>query len=308
MALNYPMYRVHDGRRLSVGGINNTSISHTRGAPIYTGAEFNHILRYIKEVLGFHVYANSHFGGIHLTAHGANSWHYVKDGSGQSLGADIGTYGDVNERNRIIRELIPVLDRVGIAWVYARDGHVANHYDHIHIDVGSVGNKGGTAANSYGFFRARRKLNPYTALPLAGAVKKRAPRKVSQNVVRNGTRGDLTRIVQRACNARNNYKIKVDGIAVAKTVKAIKDAQRSLKVRQDGIWGEGTTRAYLALSTPRKNGHRGISVRFVQWVVGVNTDGIFGAGTEKAVRECQAWAGIYVDGIFGANSRNKLVI
>lgn len=309
MSLNYPMYRWHNGRRLSVGHVNGTAITHTKGPAQFTGAEFHHLLRYIKEVLGFHVYANSHHGGIHLTAHGRNSWHYVRDAQGRSLGADIGTYNDVNERNRIINDLIPLLDRLGVAWVYARNGHVPNHHDHIHIDVGVYGNKGGPASTSYGFYRARRKVgNIFTALPLASNVKKRAPKRVNQNVVAMGSRGDLVRVVQRACNARNRNKIVVDGIAGNATVAAIRDAQRSLNVKVDGRWGAATTRAYMALSSNRRKGHTGIAVRFVQWVAGTTTDGIFGNATEQAVKECQAWAGIAVDGIAGPQFRARCVI
>lgn len=308
MSLNYPLYRWHNNARLRIGNVNSTSIAYTKGPPQFTGAEFQHVLRYIKEVLGFHVYANSHHGGIHLTAHGPNSWHYVKDAQGRSLGADIGTYRDINERNRIINDLIPVLDRIGMAWVYARNGHVPNHHDHIHIDVGIYGNKGGPASTSYGFYQARRRVNNvYTALPLV-TVKKRAPKRVNQNVVAMGSRGDLVRIVQRAVNARVKNRIVLDGIAGNATVAAIREAQRSLGVTADGRWGAASTRAFMSASSPRRNGHTGTSVQFVQWVVGTTTDGIFGKATEQAVKECQAWAGITVDGIAGPQFRARCVI
>lgn len=306
MSLNYPVYRWHNGARMSIGGVNSTGLTQTRGPIVWTGAEFHHILRYIKDVLGFHVYANSHHGGIHLTAHTRNSWHYVRDAQGRSLAADIGTYGDVNERNRLIRELIPVLDRIGMAWMYARDGAMPGHHDHLHIQASNWGHKGGPARTSYGYYTAKRIGNVYTALPLTST--KRAPKRVGRNVVEMGSRGDLVQIVQRACNARNNYKIVVDGIAGNQTVKAIRDAQRTLNVGADGRWGEGTTRAYLALSSNRRRGHNGISVRFIQWVVGTTTDGIFGKATEQAVKECQAWAGITVDGIAGPQFRARCVI
>lgn len=300
MSLNYPMYRVHDGRRLMVGGSNATSISYTRGYPIFTGREFNHLLRYIKDVMGFHVYANSHFGGINLRAHGANSWHYVKDSVGQSLGADIGTYGDVNERARITRELIPLLDRIGVAWVYARDGHVANHYDHIHIDVGQYGNRGGTASNFYGSFRAVRKLNPITALPLAGtAVAKRKPKNIVGYV---GAKGDLVRIIQGIVD------VKADGIYGRGTEAAVKTLQRKVGVVADGRFGPATAAAYVATVGNRRKGNTGHSVKLIQWVAGITADGIFGANTEKAVKEMQSWAGLHADGIFGPASRQKIFI
>lgn len=301
MSTNYAMYRWHDGRRLSVGNVNSTSINYTKGPAQFTGAEFHHILRYIKDVLGFHVYANSHFGGVHRTAHGANSWHYVRDAQGRSLGADVGTHGDVNERNRIIRDLIPVLDRLGVAWVYARNGHMPNHHDHIHIDVGIYGNMGGSVGSHYGFFQTRRKVgNVYTALPLASNVKKRAPKSILAGV---GARGPLTEAIQGAAGLKKSQR---DGIYGQQTANAVKALQRKLKVGVDGTWGPATARAYFATVGNRRKGSTGWTVRMIQYIAGVGVDGIFGNQTENAVKEMQAWAGIFVDGIFGANSRNKL--
>lgn len=302
MSLNYPMYRWHNNARLQVGGLNTTAITHTRGPAQFTGAEFQHILRYIKEVLGFHVYANSHHGGIHLTAHGRNSWHYVKDAQGRSLGADVGTYRDIDERNRIIRDLIPVLDRIGMAWVYARNGHVPGHHDHIHIDVGIYGNKGGSAGSSYGFFQARRRVgNVYTALPLASNVKKRAPKSILAGF---GARGPLTEAIQGAAGLSKSQR---DGIYGNQTVNAVKALQRKLRVTADGVWGPATARAYFASVGTRRKGSTGWTVNMIQYIAGVGIDGVFGNQTENAVKEMQAWAGIAVDGIFGADSRNKLL-
>ena len=296
MTLNYPLYRVHNNARLLIGSLNNTSIAYTKGPPQFTGAEFHHLLRYIRDVMGFHVYANSHFGGIHLTAHGPNSWHYVKDGAGRSLGADIGTHRDIDERRRIINELIPVLDRIGVAWVYARDGHVANHYDHIHIDVGCYGNKGGTASNWYGYYRAYRKANPITALPIG---RKRKPKSILAGV---GARGDLTRTIQRIVGTTQ------DGIYGPATANGVRNLQRRLKVGVDGTWGPQTARAYVGSVSNRRLGSTGGAVRIIQYIAAVPIDGIFGQQTHNAVVEMQHWGGLVPDGIFGPASRNKLLI
>lgn len=301
--MNYPIYDLRTNRRMGIGTNANVRAGYTIGPPQFTGAEFQHILRYIKEVLGFHVYGNSHFGGVHRTAHGAWSWHYMRDGQGRSLAADVGTYGDVNERNRIINDLIPFLDRHGIAWVYARNGHVPNHHDHIHIDVGRYGNKGGPASTHYGFYVASRRVgNVYNAMPLRSNVKKRKPKGILAGF---GARGPLTQSIQGAAGLKKSQR---DGIYGQQTVNAVKKLQRKLRVHADGVWGPATAKAYFASVGTRRNGSTGWTVRMIQYIGGANIDGIFGNQTEQVVKEMQNWAGIGVDGIFGRDSRNKLLI
>lgn len=48
-----------------------------------------------------------------------------------------------------------------------------------------------------------------------------------------------------------------------------------------------------------RKGSRGDAVRFVQWAVVVDVDGIFGPATETAVRHCQSEHGLTADGIVG---------
>lgn len=289
----YPLYDVRTGRRLRVGPPTG-AYGDTYGSPIFTGAEFHALLKHIRS-MGFHVYANSHFGGINYSAHSPKSWHYVKDAQGRSLAADIGTYGDVNERTRIILELIPLLDRLGVAWHYARDGHVPNHWDHIHIDVSNWGRKGGTAP-SHGYYTARKKASPLTAL--AGG-KKRQPKRIAAYY---GSKGSLVRIVQKIAKA------KVDGSFGLDTANAVKKLQRSLGVVQDGSFGPATARAYLAKVAPvRRLGNTGQSVRLIQYIAGITIDGSYGPATENAVKEMQRWAGLVPDGVFGPASRSKLI-
>lgn len=291
--MSYALYSVKNGSRLRTGPPTG-AYGDTYGVPIFTGDEFQALLRHIRG-MGFHVYANTEFGGVNLSAHSPKSWHYVKDAKGRSLAADIGTYGDVNERTRIIRELIPLLDKLGVAWHYARDGHVPNHWDHIHIDVSNWGRKGGPAP-SYGYYTTYKKQSPLTAL--ATSIRKRQPKRIAAYY---GSTGTLVRIVQKIANT------KVDGSFGPATVKAVKTLQRSLGVIQDGSFGPATARAYLAKVAPvRKLGNTGQSVRLIQYIAGVTIDGSYGPATEKAVKEMQAWAGLVPDGMFGPASRAKL--
>lgn len=306
MTLNYPVYDLRTGRR-STFGPTTGAWGDTYGSPIFTGPEFLHVLKYFKSK-GFHVYANLAYGGVNRTAHSTKSWHYQKDANGISLGADMGTYGDVNERNRIINEVIPVLDRIGMGWHYARNGHVPNHHNHIHIDVSNWGRKGGSAASGYGFYRTYKKQNPFTALPLGGgsativpigSTKTRKPKRIAAYY---GMKGNLVRIVQRIAGA------KVDGSYGPATVRAVKALQKRLGVRQDGNFGPATARAYFNTLPLRRRGTSGYSVQLLQWIAGISIDGSFGPATETAVKEMQRWAGISTDGLVGPLTRSKIFI
>lgn len=297
MALNYAMYDLRTGARKYPGSPTGSGGSSTTyGSPIFTAEEFYALLAHIKK-MGFHVYANTAYGGVNFSAHSPLSWHYVKDAYGRSLAADIGTYGDINERSRIINELIPLLDRYGVAWHYARDGYVPAHQDHIHIDVSNWGRRGGPAPN-YGYFNTYKKRSP---LDLAGstASKRRNPKRIAINYGSKDARG--VRLVQRIVG------VKRDGSFGPATENAVKKLQRSLGVTPDGSFGPATARAYLAKYGAKGPGAKGRAVRLIQYIAGVTIDGHYGPATTKAVKELQRTAGLTADGWFGPASRNKLV-
>lgn len=54
-------------------------------------------------------------------------------------------------------------------------------------------------------------------------------------------------------------------------------------------------------------GDRGNSVKLVQEKLGLSADGIFGNGTDKAVREWQAANGLVADGIVGPKTYSKMI-
>ena len=302
MALNYAVYDLRTGRRLAFGPPTG-AYGDTYGRPIFTADEFYALLDHIKNKMGFHVYANSKYGGVNHSAHSPKSWHYVRAAGGRSLAADIGTYGDVNERTRIVNELIPFLNRYGIAWHYARDGHVPGHWDHIHIDVSNWGRRGGAAPN-YGYFTTYRKRSPLellgsTSASIGTPPRKRTPKAIAIHYGSTDARG--VRLVQRIVG------IKRDGSFGPATRNAVMKLQRSLGVTADGSFGPATARAYLAKYGAKGPGSRGRAVRLIQYIAKVTIDGSYGAATTKAVKELQATAGLTPDGWFGPASRNKLI-
>lgn len=136
-------------------------------------------------------------------------------------------------------------------------------------------------------------------------------------------------------NRSRNEDLAVDGIRGPKTIAAIKRYQRFLKKGYgysgaiDGIWGNGTQSAhqrYYDKVTAKKSkpkhptlrrGSKGAAVKRVQkhlrdvyplYAHDLAVDGIFGPGTEAAVKEFQRRSGITADGIVGKNTWAKLGI
>ena len=122
------------------------------------------------------------------------------------------------------------------------------------------------------------------------------------------------REIQDWCNTYGT-NIAVDGIYGNETKKAIVkvyqielNEQFNAGLDVDGIFGPNTKRATVIV----RRGARGDLTKSIQAMLickGYNTngfDGIFGSGTENAIREFQSDNGLSVDGIFGQNTAQKL--
>ncbi|MDM5284320.1 peptidoglycan-binding protein [Peribacillus frigoritolerans] len=121
--------------------------------------------------------------------------------------------------------------------------------------------------------------------------------------------------IQRTLNSRYSTKIDVDGYYGPNTKKAlIKGFQTELnkqygaKIKVDGIWGPQTK----AASPNVREGAEGNITYILQaalYLEGHNPhgmDGIFGSGTEIAVKAFQRANGLSADGIAGENTFAKL--
>ncbi|WP_364283900.1 peptidoglycan-binding protein [Peribacillus frigoritolerans] len=121
--------------------------------------------------------------------------------------------------------------------------------------------------------------------------------------------------IQRTLNSRYRTKIDVDGYYGPNTKKAlIKGFQTELnkqygaKIKVDGIWGPQTK----AASPNVREGAEGNITYILQaalYLEGHNPhgmDGIFGSGTEIAVKAFQRVNGLSADGIAGENTFAKL--
>ena len=92
----------------------------------------------------------------------------------------------------------------------------------------------------------------------------------------------------------------VDGDFGPATVAAVKEFQKANGLVVDGIAGPDTFTAMgLHELVLLRKGSRGDAVKRLQEGLGIGADGIFGSGTEAAVKDFQASKGLDSDGLAG---------
>jgi N-acetyl-anhydromuramyl-L-alanine amidase AmpD len=127
-------------------------------------------------------------------------------------------------------------------------------------------------------------------------------------IVQRGATGERVKTIQYLLRARS-YSLSVDGQFGSGTESVVKQFQSSKGLSVDGIVGAQT---WEALVITARVGDRGDQVRAVQSQLaskgyGVSVDGVFGSGTESAVRSFQSSKGLSSDGVVGANTWAALV-
>lgn len=101
--------------------------------------------------------------------------------------------------------------------------------------------------------------------------------------------------------------IAADGDYGPGTEAAVKEFQSANGLAADGIAGPDTFTAMgLHELVLLRVGSRGDTVKKVQADLGIGADGIFGKGTEAAVKEFQAANGLDADGLVGPETLAKL--
>jgi peptidoglycan hydrolase-like protein with peptidoglycan-binding domain len=114
------------------------------------------------------------------------------------------------------------------------------------------------------------------------------------SILMRGLHGEPVRILQNALG------LDADGIFGRATETALREYQASHDLAVDGIAGPDTfTRMGLHELLLLKRGTKGDTVRRLQEGLGIDADGQFGPGTEKAVRAFQDAKGLDVDGVAG---------
>ncbi len=101
-----------------------------------------------------------------------------------------------------------------------------------------------------------------------------------------------------------------DNIIGSVTVSAIKKFQEIVGIQQTGIIGNttwGAINQVLGKPVIRKNHAAGIVMKYLQYRVGAENDGIYGGATETAIQQFQRANGLYADGIVGNLTWHKLI-
>jgi len=152
---------------------------------------------------------------------------------------------------------------------------------------------------------------PKTAVQTGTRPAEKPPKRSS--ALRRGDKGGEVKEVQQALS-QLGYRITVDGNFGPGTHWAIKRFQKKHRLTADGIVGPQTlsklrakqkrpvvtTEAREFPGGSIKRGARGPDVRWVQQHIGVKlVDGVFGRGTERAVKEFQKRRRLKADGIIG---------
>ena len=106
---------------------------------------------------------------------------------------------------------------------------------------------------------------------------------------------------------QEKLELTADGIFGPGTEQAVRDAQQKHGLSVDGIAGPDT---FTALDLPElillRVGSRGDAVKQLQSDLGIGADGIFGAGTKKAVADFQTANGLAADGMAGPATLSKM--
>ncbi|MEO1026506.1 MAG: peptidoglycan-binding protein [Pseudomonadota bacterium] len=101
--------------------------------------------------------------------------------------------------------------------------------------------------------------------------------------------------------------ITADGDFGPGTEKAVRDFQASVGLAVDGIAGPDTFTALgLHELVLLRKGSRGDAVKKLQEGLGIGANGIFGSGTESAVKDFQTQHGLDADGLAGPETLAKL--
>ena len=97
-------------------------------------------------------------------------------------------------------------------------------------------------------------------------------------------------------------QLDTDGISGPATREQIRVLEQVAGIDVDsGVWGPQcvSTISTIYSHPTLRRGDRGVAVRYLQYMLGLPIDGIYGAQTEAAVMSRQAAAGIDVDGVVG---------
>lgn len=170
------------------------------------------------------------------------------------------------------------------------------------------------------FIDSQKDMNLYNPEALANAIVKgltgKLPTTPVPPVPDDEQNADTTTLrLQKALNRlkitdRNGKPLVEDNLMGAATKSAIEKFQNIAEIQATGIAGETTWNAInliLAKRIIRPNHAGGPVVRYLQYRVGIEVDGVFGPQTEAAIKTFQRQNGLVADGIVGGMTWQKLI-
>ncbi|WP_445633223.1 N-acetylmuramoyl-L-alanine amidase [Nostoc sp. DSM 114161] len=170
------------------------------------------------------------------------------------------------------------------------------------------------------FIDSAKDMNLYNPEAMANAIVKGLTGKVPSNPVppvpdEEENVDDTIKRLQQALNRlkitdANGKALVEDGISGANTKSATQKFQNIIGVQPTGIADKTTWNAInviLAKRIIRLNHAGGEVIKYLQYRVGIEIDGVYGPQTEAAIKNFQRQNGLDADGIVGPASWQKLI-
>jgi lysozyme family protein len=129
--------------------------------------------------------------------------------------------------------------------------------------------------------------------------------------LKQGNSGDEVAALQYLLKS-HGYSLTADGVFGPSTRSAVQSFQSSKGLSVDGIVGKNTWSALISGKTV-KTGNTGDAVKAAQYLLAnkfgysLTIDGVFGSGTNQAVRDFQSTYGLSADGIVGPDTWKALI-
>ncbi|MEH1769286.1 MAG: N-acetylmuramoyl-L-alanine amidase [Nostoc sp.] len=229
--------------------------------------------------------------------------------NGQANGTEV--YATSDTGNKIAK---PVLDEIVKLGFFNRGIKSGSHlYVLKHTDMPAILVEGC-------FIDSQKDMNLFDPEAMANAIVKGLTGKVSSVPVKpvQDQENDVDETILRLQKALNQLKITdkngkalvEDGFTGASTKSAVEKFQTIIAVQPTGIADTTTWNAIniiLAKRIIRPNHAGGAVVRYLQYRLGVDNDGVYGPQTEVIVKNFQRQNGLDADGIIGPASWQKLI-
>ncbi|MBD2451752.1 N-acetylmuramoyl-L-alanine amidase [Nostoc sp. FACHB-152] len=170
------------------------------------------------------------------------------------------------------------------------------------------------------FVDSQKDINLYNPEALANAIVKGLTGQLPTSPVNpvpdeEGNVDTTTLRLQKALNRlkitdKDNKPLVEDNVLGDATSSAVENFQKIVGIASSGVANTATWNALnliLAKRIIRPNHAGGTVVRYLQYRIGVDNDGVYGPQTEAAMKKFQQQNGLTADGIVGPNTWLKLI-